>query len=49
MHIRKVRGPRPVQLPDGGYLSRGDLPPPATKRWFASRKATVVKALRFGL
>ena len=28
MHIRKVRGPRMVQLPDGGYLSRGDLPPP---------------------
>ncbi|MDC0537660.1 DUF1153 domain-containing protein [Planktomarina temperata] len=39
MHIRKVRGPRTVQLPDGGYLSRGDLPPPTTKRWVASRKA----------
>ena len=31
MHIRKVRGPRTVQLPDGGYLSRGDLPPPHDK------------------
>ena len=30
MHIRKVRGPRTVQLPDGGFLSRGDLPPPTT-------------------
>ena len=49
MHIRKVRGPRTVQLPDGGYLSRGDLPPPNTKRWVASRKAAVVKAVRFGL
>ena len=50
MHIRKVRGPRTVQLPDGGYLSRGDLPPPpTTKRWVASRNAAVVKAVRFGL
>ncbi|HAV59211.1 MAG TPA: hypothetical protein DCX42_02650 [Planktomarina temperata] len=48
MHIRKVRGPRTVQLPDGGYLSRGDLPPPTTKRWVASRKATVVKAVPCG-
>ena len=31
MHIRKVRGPRTVQLPDGGYLRRGDLPPPHDK------------------
>jgi len=49
MHIRKVRGPRTVQSPDKGYLSRGDLPPPNTKRWVASRKAAVVKAVRFGL
>ena len=49
MRIRKVRGPRTVQLPDGGYLSRGDLPPPNTKRWVASRKAAVVKAVRLGL
>jgi hypothetical protein len=46
MHIRKVSG---LQLPDGGFLSRGDLPPPTTKRWVASRKAVVVKAVRFGL
>ena len=49
MHIRKVPGPRTVQLPDGGFLSRGDLPPPTAKRWVASRKAVVVKAVRFGL
>ena len=49
MHIRKVPGPRTVQLPDGGFLSRGDLPPPITKRSVASRKAVVVKAVRFGL
>ena len=49
MHIRKVPGPRTVQLPDVGFLSRGDLPPPTTKRWVAFRKAVVVKAVRFGL
>ena len=49
MHIRKVPGPRTVQLPDVGFLRRGDLPPPTTKRWVASRKAVVVKAVRFGL
>ena len=49
MHIRKVRGPRTVQLPDGGYLSRGDLPLPNTKRWVASREAAVMKAVRIGL
>ena len=49
MHIRKLGGPRTVQSPDKGYLSRGDLPPPNTKRWVASRKAAVVKAVRFGL
>ena len=49
MHIRKVFGPRTVQLPDCGYLSRGDLPPPNTKRWVASRKSAVVKAACFSL
>jgi len=47
MHIRKVRGPRTAQLPDGGYLSRRDLSPPNTKRWVASHKAAVVKAVRW--
>ena len=42
MHIRKVPGPRTVQLPDVGFFSRGDLPPPTTKRWVAFRKAVVV-------
>ena len=49
MHIRKVCGPCTVQLPDGGYLSRGDLPPPSSERLIASRKAAVVKAVCFGL
>ena len=49
MHIRKVPGPRTVQLPDVGFLSRGDLPPPTTKRLVAFRNAVVVKSVRFGL
>ena len=49
MHIRKVFGLSTVQLPDGGYLSRGDLPPPNTKGWVTSRNAAVVKVLHFDL
>lgn len=49
MYIRKVDGPRLVNLPDGSTLTRADLPPPETIRWVASRKATVVKAVKYGL
>lgn len=49
MYIRKVEGPRIVNLPDGSTLSRADLPPKDTRRWVASRKAVVVKAVEFGL
>ena len=49
MFIRKVDGPRLVSLPDGSTLSRADLPPEETVRWVASRKAAVVKAVKFGL
>lgn len=49
MYIRKVDGPRLVSLPDGSTLTRADLPPPETVRWVASRKATVVKAVKHGL
>jgi hypothetical protein len=30
-------------------MSRADLPPPETRRWVASRKAKVVKAVAYGL
>lgn len=30
-------------------MTRADLPPTDTKRWVTSRKAAVVKAVRFGL
>ena len=49
MYLKKVDGPRQVALPDGSILSRADLPPDQTRRWVASRKAIVVKAVIYGL
>jgi len=49
MYLKRVDGPRQVTLPDGNTLSRADLPPPDTRRWVASRKAVVVKAVVYGL
>ena len=49
MYLRKVKGPRAVTLPDGRVMTRADLPPPDTRRWVASRKAAVVRAVRHGL
>lgn len=49
MFLRKIEGPRSVTLPDGSILTRADLPPEDTVRWVASRKATVVRAVRHGL
>ncbi len=49
MFLKRVDGPRQVTLPDGTILSRADLPPNDTRRWVASRKAVVVKAVIYGL
>jgi hypothetical protein len=49
MYLKKIDGPRQVTLPDGSILTRADLPSPATRRWVASRKAVVVKAVKHGL
>lgn len=49
MYLKRVDGPRQVTLPDGTVLSRADLPPVETRRWVASRKAVVVKAVVHGL
>ncbi|WP_128253994.1 DUF1153 domain-containing protein [Falsirhodobacter deserti] len=49
MYLKKVSGPRQVTLPDGTILTRADLPPAETRRWVASRKAIVVKAVLYGL
>ncbi len=49
MYLKKVDGPRSVTLPDGGVLTRADLPPTDTRRWVASRKSKVVAAVQHGL
>lgn len=49
MYLHKVDGPRIVTLPDGTAMSRADLPPRDTRRWVASRKAAVVRAIAAGL
>ncbi|MBN2630036.1 MAG: DUF1153 domain-containing protein [Rhodobacteraceae bacterium] len=49
MFLKRVDGPRQVTLPDGSILSRADLPPADTRRWVASRKAVVVRAVLYGL
>ena len=49
MYLRKVDGPRSVTLPDGSVMTRADLPDPKTRRWVASRKAAVVRAVQSGL
>lgn len=49
MYLKKVKGPRAVTLPDGTVMTRADLPDPETRRWVASRKAAVVRAVEGGL
>lgn len=49
MYLKRIDKPRAVTLPDGSVLSQADLPPLTTRRWVASRKATVVRAVEFGL
>ena len=49
MYLKKIDGPRAVTLPDGSIMTRADLPPAETRRWVASRKARVVKAVAYGL
>lgn len=49
MFLKKIDGPRAITLPDGTIMTRADLPPETTRRWVASRKAKVVKAVAYGL
>ena len=49
MYIRRIKGPHSVTLPDGTIMTRADLPEPQTRRWVASRKAAVVRAVDHGL
>ena len=49
MYLKKIEGPRAVTLPGGEVLTRADLPDPETRRWVASRKAAVLRAISAGL
>jgi len=49
MYLKKIEGPRAVKLKDGTMMTRADLPPKATRRWVASRKAAVVRGVNIGL
>ncbi|MCH8466477.1 MAG: DUF1153 domain-containing protein [Roseinatronobacter sp.] len=49
MYIKRVEGPRAVTLEDGTILTLADLPPKNTRRWVASRKAIVIRAVETGL
>lgn len=49
MYIRRIPGPVSVTLPDGTQMTRADLPGRDTRRWVASRKAAVVRAVDAGL
>ena len=49
MFLKKIDGPRSVKLPDGSIMTRADLPDPNTRRWVASRKAAIVRAVAVGL
>ncbi|NNF24830.1 MAG: DUF1153 domain-containing protein [Rhodobacteraceae bacterium] len=49
MYLKKIDGPRAITLSDGTSMTRADLPDPNTRRWVASRKAAVVRAVNHGL
>lgn len=49
MYLKRVNGPRSIMLPDGTVMTRADLPSADTRRWVASRKAAVVRAVQHGL
>ena len=49
MYLKKVNRPRAVTLTDGSVMTRADLPDARTRRWVASRKAAVVRAVAIGL
>lgn len=49
MYLKRIHGSRSVRLPDGRVMTRADLPPAQCRRWVASRKAAVVRAVTHGL
>lgn len=49
MYLKKIEGVRATTLPDGTVFTQADLPPATTRRWVASRKAAVVRGIKYGL
>jgi len=49
MYLKKVDGPRSVNMADGTIMTLVDLPAATTRRWVASRKAAVVRGVLYGL
>jgi hypothetical protein len=49
MYLKRTQAPHSVMLADGTTVSRSELPDAKTRRWVASRKATVVQAVQGGL
>ncbi len=49
MHTVTAYRPMSVSLPDGSRISRNDLPRPNEKRWTASKKAIVARAVHYSL
>ena len=49
MYLKRETGPRMVKLSDGSMMSRSDLPDQRIRRWVASRKALVVRAVEANL
>lgn len=49
MYLKRIDGPRTVRTANGSVLSISDLPAISTRRWVASRKEAVVKAVFHGL
>ena len=49
MYLKKVDGPRSVNMADGTIMTLADLPAATTRRWVASRKAAVVRGVLYGL
>ncbi len=49
MFPKKSNGPSVIRLTSGEVLSIADLPPVTSKRWTASRKRVVVRAVIYNL
>ena len=49
MYMQKSQGPHSAVMPKDVTMTRADLPDPNTRRWVASRKAAVLRAINTGV